>query len=83
MLSGCFLRRLKQNGQIGEKRLPSPRVPGFGPSASEADHMSMKNRRSNREQKKPKQNKPKVAVSTSPFAAANANQTKGGASKRK
>ena len=45
--------------------------------------MSMKNRRSNREQKKPKQNKPKVAVSTSPFAAANANQTKGGASKRK
>jgi hypothetical protein len=45
--------------------------------------MSMKNRRSNREQKKPKQNKPKVAVSTSPFAASNASQPKGGAVKRK
>ncbi len=30
--------------------------------------MSQKNRRSNREAKKPKQNKPKVAVSASPFA---------------
>ena len=45
--------------------------------------MSMKHRRGNREQKKPKQNKPKVAVSTSPFTAANANQPKGGAFKRK
>lgn len=31
--------------------------------------MSMKNRRSNREAKKPKQNKPKIATSASPFAA--------------
>jgi hypothetical protein len=45
--------------------------------------MSQKNRRSNREQKKPKQNKPKVAVAASPFAAANAGQPKGAASKRK
>ena len=30
--------------------------------------MSMKNRRSNREAKKPKQNKPKVVTSVSPFA---------------
>jgi hypothetical protein len=33
--------------------------------------MSQKHRRSNRETKKPKQNKAKVAISTSPFAAAN------------
>ena len=33
--------------------------------------MSQKHQRSNREAKKPKQNKPKIAVSTSPFAAAN------------
>ena len=33
--------------------------------------MSQKHRRSNRETKKPKQNKAKVVVSTSPFAAAN------------
>ena len=32
--------------------------------------MSMKNRRSNKEAKKPKQNKAKVVVSSSPFAAA-------------
>jgi len=32
--------------------------------------MSMKNRRSNKEAKKPKQNKTKVVVSSSPFAAA-------------
>jgi hypothetical protein len=32
--------------------------------------MSQKHRRSNRETKKPKQNKAKVAISTSPFAAA-------------
>jgi hypothetical protein len=45
--------------------------------------MSQKNRRSNREPKKPKQNKPKVVVSTSPFASANANQGKIANSKRK
>jgi len=33
--------------------------------------MAQKNRRSNREPKKPKQNKPKVVVSSSPFAPAN------------
>jgi hypothetical protein len=32
--------------------------------------MSMKNRRGNKEAKKPKQNKTKVVVSSSPFAAA-------------
>ena len=32
--------------------------------------MSQKHRRSNRETKKPKQNKAKVVVSTSPFASA-------------
>ena len=32
--------------------------------------MSQKNRRSNKEAKKPKQNKTKVVVSSSPFAAA-------------
>jgi hypothetical protein len=31
--------------------------------------MSQKNRRSNREPKKPKQQKPKVVVSSSPFSA--------------
>jgi hypothetical protein len=45
--------------------------------------MSMKNRRSNREAKKPKQNKPKVAVSTSPFASANSNLAKATIAKRK
>jgi hypothetical protein len=45
--------------------------------------MSMKNRRSNREAKKPKQNKPKVAVSTSPFASANSNPAKATIAKRK
>jgi hypothetical protein len=32
--------------------------------------MSMKNRRSNKEAKKPKQNKTKAVISASPFAAA-------------
>jgi hypothetical protein len=32
--------------------------------------MSMKNRRSNKEAKKPKQNKTKTAIPSSPFAAA-------------
>jgi hypothetical protein len=43
--------------------------------------MSQKNRRSNREPKKPKQNKPKVVVSSSPFTLANPNPAK--ATKRK
>ena len=38
--------------------------------------MSQKHRRSNRETKKPKQNKAKVVVSTSPFAAAHSNPAK-------
>ncbi len=38
--------------------------------------MSQKHRRSNREAKKPKQNKPKVAISTSPFATAQTNPAK-------
>ncbi len=38
--------------------------------------MSQKNRRSNREAKKPKQNKSKVVVSASPFAAAHTNPAK-------
>jgi hypothetical protein len=45
--------------------------------------MSMKNRRSNREAKKPKQNKLKVVVSTSPFAPANSNPAKATVAKRK
>jgi hypothetical protein len=45
--------------------------------------MSQKNRRSNREPKKPKQQKPKVVVSTSPFASANANSAKPIMGKRK
>ena len=45
--------------------------------------MSMKHRRSNREVKKPKQNKPKVIVSTSPFASTNSNPAKAAAAKRK
>jgi hypothetical protein len=45
--------------------------------------MSQKNRRSNREAKKPKQQKPKVAVSTSPFASANSNPAKQIMGKRK
>jgi hypothetical protein len=47
------------------------------------DPMSQKHRRSNREMKKPKQNKPKVAVVTSPFASANSNPAKAIAAKRK
>jgi hypothetical protein len=38
--------------------------------------MSQKHRRSNREAKKPKQNKAKVVVSSSPFAAAHSNPAK-------
>ncbi len=38
--------------------------------------MAQKHRRSNRETKKPKQNKPKAAVSASPFAAAHTNPAK-------
>lgn len=38
--------------------------------------MPQKHRRSNREPKKPKQQKPKVVVSTSPFGSANANLAK-------
>lgn len=45
--------------------------------------MSMKHRRGNREMKKPKQNKPKVVVSTSPFASSNSNPAKAVIAKRK
>jgi hypothetical protein len=45
--------------------------------------MSMKRRRGNREAKKPKQIKPKVAVSTSPFAALSSNPAKAVVAKRK
>ena len=45
--------------------------------------MSQKNRRSNREAKKPKQNKAKVVVSASPFASASSNPAKAAAPKRK
>ena len=45
--------------------------------------MSQKHRRSNKETKKPKQNKAKVAASTSPFASANSNPAKAVAAKRK
>ena len=45
--------------------------------------MSQKNRRPSREAKKPKQNKPKAAVSSSPFAAASSNPAKAVAAKRK
>ena len=38
--------------------------------------MAQKHRRSNKETKKPKQNKTKVVVSTSPFAAASSNPAK-------
>ena len=38
--------------------------------------MSQKNRRSNKEAKKPKQNKTKVVVSSSPFAASHTNPAK-------
>jgi hypothetical protein len=38
--------------------------------------MSQKHRRSNKEIKKPKQNKAKVVVSTSPFASASSNPAK-------
>jgi hypothetical protein len=49
----------------------------------EEDPMSMKHRRSNKETKKPKQNKAKTVVSTSPFASANSNPAKAVAAKRK
>lgn len=45
--------------------------------------MSQKNRRSNREAKKPKQNKAKAVVSNSPFASANSNPAKTTIAKRK
>ena len=45
--------------------------------------MSQKHRRSNKEMKKPKQNKAKVVVSSSPFASANSNPAKAIAAKRK
>ena len=45
--------------------------------------MSQKHRRSNREMKKPKQNKAKVVVSNSPFASATSNPAKAIAAKRK
>ena len=45
--------------------------------------MSQKHRRSNKETKKPKQNKAKVVASTSPFASANSNPAKAIAAKRK
>ena len=45
--------------------------------------MSQKHRRSNRETKKPKQNKPKVVASMSPFASANSNPAKATIAKRK
>jgi hypothetical protein len=45
--------------------------------------MSQKNRRSNREPKKPKQQKPKVVVSSSPFSSANSNLAKATIAKRK
>ena len=45
--------------------------------------MSQKHRRSNREMKKPKQDKSKVVVSTSPFASANSIRTTAVAAKRK
>jgi len=45
--------------------------------------MSQKIRRSNREAKKPKQNKAKVTVSSSPFASASSNPAKAVAGKRK
>ena len=51
--------------------------------AEEPSPMSMKNRRGNREAKKPKQNKPKVAVSASPYAAVSSNPAKAAAAKRK
>jgi hypothetical protein len=51
--------------------------------AAMRDPMSQKHRRSNKEMKKPKQNKAKVVVSTSPFASANSNPAKAIATKRK
>jgi hypothetical protein len=51
--------------------------------APEGIPMSQKNRRSNREAKKPKRNKAKVVVSKSPFASANSNAAKTMPGKRK
>lgn len=45
--------------------------------------MPQKHRRSNREMKKPKQNKPKVVVPTSPFASTNSTLAKVMTAKRK
>src|SRR6187455_377697 len=54
-------------------RRKAPRVTatrGYPALQPEGNRMSQKNRRSNKEAKKPKQNKAKVVVSSSPFAAA-------------
>jgi len=45
--------------------------------------MSQKHRRSNKETKKPKQNKPKAGPTLSPFASASSNPAKAIAGKRK
>ena len=45
--------------------------------------MSQKIRRSNREAKKPKQNKVKATASASPFASTNSNPAKAFANRRK
>src|SRR5881394_2580928 len=45
-------------------------MPRAGASGRKEFPMAQKHQRSNREAKKPKQNKPKVVISTSPFAAA-------------
>lgn len=75
-------------GAASRKRVWSIHRPD-GPRMSRAptpkshSPMSMKNRRGNREAKKPKQNKPKVAVSASPYAAVSSNPAKAAAVKRK
>jgi hypothetical protein len=51
-------------------------VPASQNASPEGIRMSMKNRRSNKEAKKPKQNKTKTVVSSSPFASANSNPAK-------
>ena len=45
--------------------------------------MAKGQQRSNREKKKPKQNKTKVVVSSSPFAASHTNPAKAAAAKRR
>jgi len=58
-------------------------VPQSGTPGPKESRMSQKHRRSNRETKKPKQNKAKVVVSSSPFASASSNPAKAIAAKRK